>query len=327
MPGTEPARPDVSAVIVSRNQRELLVSALSSLYSASQGLVLEAFLVDNNSSDGTPNAIRTLFPEVEITLRDENLGFAKANNLSLRKARGRYILLLNPDTYVQAQGVRTVVEFMDRHPEVGICGPKVVLPNGRLDAPCKRSFKTPSIYFYKATGLSSLFPRSRRFGKYYLSYLDEDQMADVDSVMGAFLMIRQETIRDIGLLDERFFMYAEEEDWCFRAKKAGWKVVYNPQAAVVHYRAGGTAVHPARIAYEWHKSAFLFHRKSIASSYPFAVNVAIYLGIGAGLLMKITRIFLLAALSRKRNDIIGDRPTIVAFRDGSVSTHLDQGGQ
>jgi GT2 family glycosyltransferase len=241
---------------------------------------METFLVDNGSTDGSPEMTRQQFPQVRVIENGANLGFAQANNRALVQAQGRYILLLNPDAIVQPGAIATVLSYMETHPDVGIVGPRVLLPDGRLDKPCRRSFKTPAIYFYRTIGLSALFPRSPRFNRYYMGHLPEDQTTQVDAVIGAFLMIRRACMDQIGLLDERFFIYCEDEDWCFRAHKAGWKVVYLPQAVVTHFKGSSTGQQPLRMVYQWHRSIFLFHRKNMAAGHSPLVNGLVYLGMG-----------------------------------------------
>ncbi|MAG37691.1 MAG: glycosyl transferase, partial [Dehalococcoidia bacterium] len=185
--------------------------------------------------------------------------------------------------------VRLSLDWLDAHPDVGICGPKILLPDGRLDGPCRRSFKTPAMYFYRFLGLTKRFPKSRRFGRYYLSYLDPDLTTDVDAVIGAFLLIRRATFQQIGPLDERFFMYCEDEDWCFRAKQAGWRVVYYPKAVVEHHKGTSSQQHRARAAWYWHRSVFLHHRKHIAAGYHPLINAAVYAGIAASFAGQVTR--------------------------------------
>lgn len=271
---------DLSVVIVNYNGGELLELCLRSLYENLNNLNFEIILVDNCSTDSSLQIVEDRFPQVYLIKNTKNLGYAKANNQAIRRSTGRYVLLLNPDTALTPNSVRTIVNFMERHPEVGICGPKVILPDGKLDAPCRRSFKTPATYFYKVFGLSKLFPKNKRFGKYYFSYLNENEITEVDAVIGAFLMIRIETIDQIGLLDEQFFMYCEDEDWCYRAKKAGWKVFYNPEAQVIHYKGTSTRQRSYRMVYEWHKAICLFHRKNIADCYPFVINGFVYVSMG-----------------------------------------------
>ena len=277
----------LSVVIVNYNGGALLQRTLQSLYDTTSGLALETFVVDNDSSDGSLEMVRKEFPTVRIIENGANLGFAKANNRALRQAQGRYLLLLNPDVELQAGAIQTVLSYMEAHPDVGIVGPKVVLPNGQLDKPCRRSFKTPAIYLYSTIGLNALFPESRRFNRYYMGYLPEDQLTEVDAVIGAFLLIRRQCMEEIGLLDERFFIYCEDEDWCFRAKRAGWKVVYNPQAVVVHHKGSSTSKRPLRMVYQWHKAIFQFHRKNMAPAYSPVVNGLVYLGMGLRLVVAV----------------------------------------
>ena len=270
----------ISVVIVNYNGGQLLQRTLRSLYDSTDGLALETFVVDNGSSDGSLEMVRRAFPTVHIIENGANLGFAKANNRALRRAQGRYLLLLNPDVELQPGAVQVTLDHLEAHLDVGIVGPRVLLPDGRLDKPCRRSFKTPAIYFYKTIGLSALFPRSPRFNRYYMGYLPEDQLSEVDAVIGAFLMIRRGCMEEIGLLDERFFIYCEDEDWCFRAKRAGWKVVYNPQAVVIHHKGFSTSKRRLRMVYEWHKAIFQFHRKNMAMAYSPVTNALVYLGMG-----------------------------------------------
>lgn len=290
--GSEASRFDLSVVVVNFNGGELLQRCIQSVAADLDGLSAELFLVDNGSSDGSFEAACKLANRLSQGAAGEwpllalraiqnraNLGFAGANNVALRAASGRYLLLLNPDVLLLPGSLRDMVRYMDDHPEVGISGPRILLPNGRLDSPCRRSFKTPSIYLYKLLGLGRLFPHSRRFGRYYLSYLPEDRLVEVDAVIGAFLMMRRRTMEQVGLLDERFFMYCEDEDWCFRAKRAGWKVVYNPRAQVIHNKGSSASKRRARMIVQWHRSIWQFHRKNMASSYPLAVNGMVYLGM------------------------------------------------
>jgi len=272
---------DVSVILVNYNGGQLIVQTLHSLFASTDPhLALEVFVVDNGSTDNSVSEIRQRFPDVKIIANATNVGFARANNQAINLSRGRYLLLLNPDTVVRPAAVDHVVHFMDAHPQVGICGPKVLLPNGKLDGACRRTFKTPSTYLYHGLGLSRIFTGSPTLGRYYLSYLDPDMLTEVDSVTGAFLMIRRETVDTIGLLDESFFMYCEDEDWCFRAKRAGWKVVYNPQAEIVHHKGSSSRRRKVAMIWEWHKSVCRFHRKNLATSYSRLGNAVVYALIG-----------------------------------------------
>lgn len=271
----------VSVIVVNYNGGTLLRKCLKHLWPQLKA-GWEVFVVDNNSADGSADSLDTDFAGLHLIRNHSNVGYARANNQALAVAKGTYILLLNPDIELPLGSIAIAVEYLDENRDVSILGPKV-LRNGRLDPPARRSFKTPETYLYKAVGLSRLFPRHRRFGKYYLSYLDEDQIADVDSVVGAFLMIRRSVIERIGLLDERFFMYCEDEDWCWRAKHAGGRVVYHPGVVVYHVKGASTSKNRLGMAFHWHRSLWLFHRKNLESLYPAPINWMIYGGIGAGL--------------------------------------------
>lgn len=272
----------------------------------------EVFLIDNASADGTFEQLGSLVEASQDQLQQSggsvslrrntvNLGFGRACNQALREATGRYVLLLNPDTELEPGGIVNAVRYMDSQPDIGIVGARVRLPDGKLDTPCRRSFKTPGIYLYKYTGLSRLFPRSRRFGRYYLSYLDETETTEVDAVIGAFMMVRREVIDRIGLMDERFFMYCEDEDWCFRAKADGWRVVYYPPVVVWHRKGSSTRQRAASMTVQWHRSVFLFHRKNLAKSYHPIVNGLLYFGMGLSLLASLGKLFILRVLTLGRS--------------------------
>jgi GT2 family glycosyltransferase len=177
--------------------------------------------------------------------------------------------------------------------------------DGRLDPPARRSFKTPATYVYKLSGLSWLFPRHRHFGRYYLSYLDDREITEVDAISGAFLLIRREVIDQIGLLDEQFFMYCEDEDWCWRAKQAGWRVIYHPGVRVHHWKGGTTRRRPFAMIYHWHRSIFLYHRKNIAPRYPAIVNALVY----GGMLASLTATVVITMGRRLMHGLVGLLPT------------------
>lgn len=278
---------ELSVVIVNYNGQKVLIEGLEALRVALVGISAEVFIVDNASDDRSLSLLKSWQaalppaeqPTYQIIENRKNLGYARANNQALSQSQAEFNLLLNPDVRVEPEAIRGILQFARQHPRAGICGPRVLLSDGRLDAPCRRSFKTPASYFYKFSGLGRWFPRHPRFGKYYLSYLDETETAEVDAVIGAFLLIRRETLAETGLLDERYFAYCEDEDWCFQAKKRGWQVFYYPGAVVHHQKGSSTRQRPLRMTWEWHKSLFKFHRKNLAANYSFLTNLLIYLGI------------------------------------------------
>jgi len=264
---------DLVIVILNYNTRDLLRDCLQSLRSQS-GLTFAVCVVDNASTDGSAEMVTAEFPEVALIHSGQNAGFSAGNNLGLRhfglpeRAWARYAMLLNPDTVVPAGALHRLVDFADGQPDVGIVGPKLVLPDGSLDKACRRSFPTPEVSFYRLVGLSALFPHSRRFGRYNLTYLDEDAQADVDAVVGACMMLRAEVIARIGLLDEQFFMYGEDLDWCLRARQAGYRVVYYPAVVVKHVKRAASS-RSARARYEFQRAMWLFYRKHYrASTHP-----------------------------------------------------------
>lgn len=231
---------DISVIIVNYNVREFLNNALTSLQKSLEGFQSEIFVVDNASDDGSVEAVAKNFPSIHLISNKTNLGFAKANNQALAQARGKYLLLINPDTVVQENTVRELVRFFESHPDAGMVGCKILNPDGSLQLPCRRSFPTPWIAFTKTFGLSTLFPKSKLFARYNLTYLDPDQTYDVDAISGSFMMLKKEVYEKIGGLDETFFMYGEDLDWCYRVKQAGWKVYYVPTTSIIHYKGEST---------------------------------------------------------------------------------------
>jgi GT2 family glycosyltransferase len=289
----------LAIVIVNYNTGALLRCCLEALWPQLEP-GFEVVVVDNASIDGSAEGLEQAYPELRLIRNSHNVGYARANNQALRLARAGYLLLLNPDVTLEPGALATAVAYMDAHPDLGILGPRILRPDGRLDPPARRSFKTPATYLYKALGLSRLLPRHPRFGHYYLSYLDELAITDVDAVVGAFLLIRRAVMERIGLLDERFFMYCEDEDWCWRAKQAGWRVVYHPGIVAHHRRGSSTALHPFRMAYHLHRSYFLYHRKNIAARYPAIINGAVYAGILLGFVVAVGRRAALRGLRLRR---------------------------
>ena len=239
--------PDLGIVIVNWNTQTLLQNALRTVL-ASAGLHFEVVVVDNASTDGSADMVRTEFPQVTLIVNAENEGFSKANNIGLRQmgfAKGknnpdtpRYALLLNSDTEVPPTALAEMVAYLDRadRQDVGCAGCKLIMGNGELDIACRRSFPTPEVSFYRMTGLAKLFPQSPRFGQYNMTYLADDIETEVDSVVGAFMMLRREVIAEVGLLDEDYWMYGEDLDWAYRIKQAGWKIMYNPAVHILHLK-------------------------------------------------------------------------------------------
>ncbi len=226
----------VSVIIVNYNVRAFLENALLSIQKAMTMVEGEIIVVDNASDDGSVEMVKQKFPGVKLIINERNLGFAAANNIAIRESQGSYILLLNPDSVLQEDTLKIMINFLDQRQDVGLAGCKILNPDGTLQLACRRSFPTPWVAFTKITGLSTLFPTTAFFGKYNLAYLDPDKTYEVDAVSGSFMFVRRKVIDIVGGLDEQFFMYGEDLDWCYRIKQAGWKIYYVHETKVIHYK-------------------------------------------------------------------------------------------
>lgn len=267
--------PRVSVIILNYNTREYLRACLHAVAASQPGPddpSLEVFVVDNASQDGSADIVPDQFPWARLIRSSRNGGYAYGNNLALRECVGEYVLLLNPDTVVSPDAIRRLVDYLDAHPEAGAVGPKVLLPDGRLDLACRRSFPTLEVATYRLLGLSRLFPRSRRFGRYNLTYLDPDQPAEVDSVVGACMLVRRAAIDQAGLLDEQFFMYGEDLDWAYRMKRCGWRILYNPSVTVLHYKGEASRQHSEASTLAFYQAMGIFYRKHYAQQHHPLVN-------------------------------------------------------
>jgi len=256
---------DLSIVILSYNTKEMLRGCLRSVSENIAGMRAEVFVVDSGSTDGSIEMMREHSPWVDLTITQGFGGFAHANNLALRRAVGRYQLLLNSDTILPSGALPKVIAFIDSHPEIGVLGIKLVKADGSLDLACRRGFPTPLASFYRLSGLARLFPRSPRFARYSCTYLDPDQATEVDSVCGAFMLVRKEAIAQVGLLDEQFYFYGEDLDWAFRFKEKGWKVYYYPEVQALHYKGQTSRKQSERMIREFYRAMEVFYRKHYAA--------------------------------------------------------------
>jgi hypothetical protein len=303
---------DLGIVIVNYNVIDLLRDCLKSVY-ASTGVSFEVCVVDNASPDGSADMVAREFPQVQLIRNQDNVGYAAANNLGLRffgfrdqgsgiRDQGlgigdqdairdrryaigdtRYALLLNPDTIVPPDAFAKMIQLMDQHPDLGIAGPKLVRSDGSLDLACRRSFPTPEVSFWRMTYLSKIFPRTKLFGRYNVTYLDADQPAEIDAVVGAFMLVRGQAIEQAGLLDEIFWMYGEDLDWAYRIKQQGWKVYYYPSVVVQHVKrasSGQSNAGAAKAKYEFDRAMWLFYRKHYQATTSPLVDRLVRFGIG-----------------------------------------------
>lgn len=291
---------DIGICIVTLKSRDRLLACLSSLFEQTQTTNVDVVVVDNNSQDGTAEQIRAQYPAVHLIANNENLGFSKAVNQGLKVLNARYLVLLNPDALVLNQALDHLVEFMDENPAVGICAPKVFNQNGTVQFQSRRGEPRPWNVFSYFLGLSKLFPKDPRFSGYLLTYIDNTKVNEVDAVSGSCMMIRREVIDEIGYLDERYFAYQEDTDYCVHARQAGWKVCYVPTAEVMHYGGkGGSNINPYFGAYHWHRSYYLYYRKNLSKNYPFWFHPLYYIAMLAKL------IFSLIGLLFSRNKTAG----------------------
>lgn len=284
---------DLSIIILSYNTRELLINCLESLYQSGYPSS-EIIVVDNGSTDGSVEEVEKRYKQslrpygledIKILRSRQNLGFAKGNNVGIKQARGRFILLLNSDTVVEKNTILEMLKFMEKNPKVGAATCKVVFPDGTLDPACHRGFPTPWASLTYFLGLERLFPKSRLFGQYHLGFLPMDKIHEIDSPTGAFYLVRREVIEKVGMLDEEYFMYAEDLDWSYRIKEAGWKVIYYPDVKITHYKKqSGRAGEDKKVRKEttshFYETMKTFYKKHYLDKYPKLVTAIIMLAIG-----------------------------------------------
>lgn len=255
---------DVSVVVVSWNTRDILRGCLRSIFEQTREVSFEVFVVDNNSHDGSAEMVRAEFPMVELTANAQNRGFAAACNQGMREASARYTLLLNPDTIILDDAISRCVRYADLHADVGVVGCLVLEDENRIQ-PTGFSFPSPLNMFFSLSGLSRAFPRSKLFGRPQLSWWGRDSEQDVDVVAGMFMLVRREAIAQVGLMDESYFVYAEEADWCYRFAQAGWRRVFTPCARIIHLEGGdkSTSQVSIKMFVQLQKSLMIYHRKNL----------------------------------------------------------------
>jgi GT2 family glycosyltransferase len=268
---------DLSIIIVSWNVKEHLRNCLQSLVKADQAapnLTIEIIVVDSASADGSPQIVRDEFPQVRLLASDQNLGYAGGNNAGVNMARGRYIFLLNPDTIVQPNALVHLVDYMDRHPSVGAVGPQLLWPDGHIQS-SRRRFPTLGSLFWESTLLGQWFPHNRHSQRYHMVDKSPQQCQRVDWVVGAALLIRVETWRQVGPIDQEFFMYFEETDWCRRSVEAGWETHYLSTAQIIHYEGKSSEQVVAARLIRFQRSKLRYTRKYFGRGW--AVGLRLFL--------------------------------------------------
>lgn len=271
---------DLSVIIVNYNVVYFLEQCLNSVIAASKKINVEIFVVDNNSVDGSLELVREKFPEINLIANKENTGFSKANNQAIRLTNSKYILLLNPDTVVEEDTFEKTLNFMNKTPEAGGLGVRMIDGKGKFLPESKRGFPSPWVAFCKIFGLSKVFPKSKTFGQYHLGYLSEFEINEVDVLSGAFMLMRKETLDKVGLLDETFFMYGEDIDLSYRIKLGGYKNLYYPETKIIHYKGESTKKSSVNYVFVFYKAMVIFAKKHLSSNhaklFSFAINLAIY---------------------------------------------------
>lgn len=277
----------LSIVIVNYNVKYFLEQCLHAVLKACEGVDAEVFVVDNNSVDNSVDMVRQKFPGIRLLVNHENTGFSKANNQAIQQSHGEYVLLLNPDTVVEEDTFRKIIQFMDAHPDAGGLGVKMLDGSGKFLPESKRGLPTPAAAFYKISGLASMFPKSKTFGRYHLGYLNREQTHEVEILAGAFMLLRKSVLDKTGLLDEDFFMYGEDIDLSYRILKAGYKNYYFPETRIIHYKGESTKKSSVNYVLVFYNAMIIFARKHFsrqnAQLFTFIIRIAIYLRAGAAI--------------------------------------------
>ena len=250
----------LSVVIVNYNVRYYLEQCLDSVLKATKNIEAEVLVFDNHSKDGSVDYLKTRFPQVHFIESNHNLGFARGNNVAIRQSQGQYVLLLNPDTFVGEEVLADTLAFMEAHPKAGALGVRMLKNTGEPALESRRGLPSPMTAFYKMCGLCARFPKSRRFGRYYMGYLPWDKPAQIEVVSGAFCLLRRKVLDDVGLLDEDFFMYGEDIDLSYRVLKGGYENWYFP-ASIMHYKGESTQKSSFRYVHVFYDAMLIFFRK------------------------------------------------------------------
>lgn len=312
----------LSVVIVNYNVSHYLLQCVDSLSHALRGTDSEVIVVDNHSRDNSVTLLRQYHPEVRIVENLHNLGFAKANNIAIRQSRGEYVLLLNPDTIVSESVVKGVISFLDSHPEAGSAGVRMLNADGTVAPESRRGVPTPMTAFYKLSGLCGMFPNSRRFGRYYLGHLPWDSPQQIEVVSGAFCMLRTSVLKNVGLLDEDYFMYGEDIDLSYRILKSGTTNWYVPET-ILHYKGESTHKSSFRYVHVFYQAMHIFFRKHFSHLGLFIsipIKTAIIVKASSALLLMLTERMRMSLGFARRNNGLTAGPMLFVGSDSMVAT-------
>nr|MBP6313838.1 glycosyltransferase family 2 protein [Flavobacteriales bacterium] len=283
----------LSVIIVNYNVRAYLEQCLRTVEQALQGVDGEVYVVDNQSTDGSVEMVRSKFPSVKLIANTENVGFSRANNQAIRASTADYVVLLNPDTVVGEDVFRKVIEFMDTHPKAGGLGVKMIDGRGNFLPESKRGLPTPAVAFFKIIGITRLFPRSRIFGRYHLGHLAENETAPIEILSGACMFLRKQTLDEVGLLDESFFMYGEDIDLSYRITLSGYENWYFPEARIIHYKGESTKKSSVNYVFVFYNAMAIFAQKHFTrrrtNFLSLLINGSIYLSAAGAIVARFLR--------------------------------------
>jgi GT2 family glycosyltransferase len=277
----DPSKPLVTALVVSRNSKNELLQCLQAFF-ASADVPVDAVVVDNDSSDGSPAAVTDEFPGATVLVQSKNLGYGRAANVGLERCQGRFILLLSPDVVVDPQCVGRLADLLLTRPDAGAVGPRLSLPSGHVDPDARRAFPIPSTLFYQTVGLSKLFPKSPRFGRHNMGHVSESDVHEIDAGSAACLMLRRSALDRVGFFDPRYFMYGEDLDLCYRLKLGGWKIFYLPGAGARHNVKPASRDRRRQMSLERHRALWTYHFKHHSEDHSAFANGLVWAQIWGG---------------------------------------------
>lgn len=281
----------LSIIIVNYNTYSLTKQTIDSVINQCNSFKYEILLIDNASTDGSIRQLKEDFIDqqdfIHIIENNANLGFGKANNIGMKASWGDYILLLNSDTVVVDDCLEKCLDYIEQNEMIGVLGCKVVLGDGSLDHACKRGFPTPKASLYYFLKLDKKNPK--KYGLYDALHLGEDEVGEVDALMGAFMLMPRKVLDEVGLFDEDYFMYGEDIDLCYRIKSAGYKVLYYPEARIIHYKGGSSKKRRTKVIYDFHHAMWIFYRKHYYKKYNFGITILVWLGIWSKYLLELAK--------------------------------------
>lgn len=273
----------LSIIIVNYNTYNLTKQTIESIIQKHHSFTYEIILVDNASSDRSIDQLQSEFNDIilsnklHILINKTNLGFAKANNIGFKLAKGKYVLLLNSDTVVKENCLEECLAQMEKDNSIGALGCKVILSNNKLDHACKRGFPTPKASLYYFLKLHKKNPI--KYGQYNALHLDENEIGEVDCLTGAFMLMPKVVLNKVGGFDEDFFMYGEDIDLCYRIKENGYKILYYPDAQIIHYKGGSSKKKRNKVIYDFHEAMWIFYKKHYYTKYNFVTTILVCIGI------------------------------------------------